>query len=1093
MKKFNCIVLNLCLFSFLFAQTNEEIVKKAKQEIEESSTLIKKPISEGDTERAIEKLKNAIKSIESFEDAEAKKNQAAALKSLGIAYTNKNKYEEALNYFNQEIVLRRFLNDKSGEGDVFNNISVIYYKQSDYQKSLDSINSAISLYKEAKDKSLEMSALRKMGIIYSSLGDYQKAAEIYNQIIAYFKETNDKNGEALTLNSIGIIYYYQGKYEESLVFFDQAIETHKLTGNKIEEIKVIGNLGNVYKKLNNSQKSLNLYERALALNREIKDKEGEASVLGNIGIFYQEIGENYKALEYLKQSLEINRKLERRQNQAENLNSIGITYKDLGEFQSAFKSYNEALSISKSIGDKYLEAVTFNSFGIFYTDTAEYEKALEYFNQALKLFRSLKLKYLEAKVINSIGVVYGNIGNYQKQLDYAEQSLEINRINNDEISNIPAFINIASSYFELGDNVKSLEYNEKALVLAEKFSDDYGTYRALYNIGSIYSKSKELEKSKINYNKGLLIVKNSGAKNDEAVSLYAYFKLWRTISPQTAVLFGKISVNLRQELRSQIASVNEDSGRSFVKYHEPIYRQLAELLIEEKRYEEAQQVLSLFKEEEFYDTFQSRDKSLSSQPASKISLTQKETEIYGKYNRLTRKISPLSAKLKDLKLIAEQTPEQKQNVVQLEKELAVETEDFNRFMDEIPNEFGQDKNQLNSLAISDTAKFQENLKSLNRSAKSRVAALYTLMGEDNYYVIAVTPAKITAGSYPISRKKLSKKIETYRKALQNPASNPQPLAKELYDILVKPVAKEIDEAKTDTLMWSLDASLRYIPPATLFDRAREGYLVQHYRNVLFTKAPEQNLSEKKTVKNSWKGLGAGFAEESKVELQGKSITFPALPEVLPEIRGIVRKENEKSGIYLGNRLENGEFTFDEFRKNLQQKYQLVHIASHFYFDNKSPLESFLVLGNGERLNLSVIQRTPEFFKGIELLTLSACETAQGGFDSNGKEIEGLAVLAQRQGAKSILATLWNVNDDSTRKIMGEFYKQLSQSAISKAEALRQAQLKIMYGNYKSADRKKTRGNKLIIESQKNTFSKDSKAPYSHPYYWSSFILIGDWR
>ena len=103
------------------------------------------------------------------------------------------------------------------------------------------------------------------------------------------------------------------------------------------------------------------------------------------------------------------------------------------------------------------------------------------------------------------------------------------------------------------------------------------------------------------------------------------------------------------------------------------------------------------------------------------------------------------------------------------------------------------------------------------------------------------------------------------------------------------------------------------------------------------------------------------------------------------------------------------------------------------------------------------------FNSVDLLTLSACETAMGGATADGREIEGFGWLAQRQGAKSVLATLWSVADDSTGEFMSELYRLRQQEHINKAAALQRAQI----GFIESSD-------------------------YAHPFYWAPFILMGNW-
>jgi CHAT domain-containing protein len=119
------------------------------------------------------------------------------------------------------------------------------------------------------------------------------------------------------------------------------------------------------------------------------------------------------------------------------------------------------------------------------------------------------------------------------------------------------------------------------------------------------------------------------------------------------------------------------------------------------------------------------------------------------------------------------------------------------------------------------------------------------------------------------------------------------------------------------------------------------------------------------------------------------------------------------------------------------------------------------------------------FKGIELLTLSGCETAVGSNDSDGREIDGLGITAQRKGAKAVMATLWKVDDASVGLLMATFYKLwVTTPGITKAEALQRAQLALLRGPMDS----------LVGASRQRPVSQ-----YANPFYWAPFILIGNWK
>jgi CHAT domain-containing protein len=185
---------------------------------------------------------------------------------------------------------------------------------------------------------------------------------------------------------------------------------------------------------------------------------------------------------------------------------------------------------------------------------------------------------------------------------------------------------------------------------------------------------------------------------------------------------------------------------------------------------------------------------------------------------------------------------------------------------------------------------------------------------------------------------------------------------------------------------------------------------------------------------------------------------------------------------------------------------VVHIASHFAFNPADNSLSFLVLGDGERLDMGDFRNLPDdLFRNVDLLSLAACDTATGSGanrqpdpDANGREVEGLAYEAQEKGAKTVLASLWPIADEGTKELMARFY-QLRQArpATPKGELLRQAQLSLLRGNHPAPVLPAgTRGTEIL--NPKGTpglppWPQDKEAPYSHPYYWSPFILIGNWQ
>jgi CHAT domain-containing protein len=384
-----------------------------------------------------------------------------------------------------------------------------------------------------------------------------------------------------------------------------------------------------------------------------------------------------------------------------------------------------------------------------------------------------------------------------------------------------------------------------------------------------------------------------------------------------------------------------------------------------------------------------------------------------------------------------------------------------------------------------TSAMQSELRQLDSGA----VALYTLVGHEKYRVILVTREVMLARDYPIGAAELRRKVLTFRLTLRASYTDPKRLAQELYKILVGPVAAELEGAQATTLMWSVDDVLRYLPIAALHDG--HDYLVAKYRNEIFTFASIPHLSDHPDVKK-WRGLGMGV---SKAYGQ-----FDALPSVPEELHRIIRETETpgSEGVLPGETMLDEAFTEDNMKKALEDKYPLVHIASHFDFEPGKETNSFLLLGGadpqGQHLTLSDIRVDPKFdFNDTDLLTLSACNTAMGGIAGDGSEVDGFGILAQQKGAKSVVATLWAVNDESTGILMQEFYRLWTTHAgMPKAEALRQAQLAFLHGNVAAEPTSSQSG--FAVDGRSGAqVMHNPLTPYSHPYYWAPFILIGNWN
>jgi CHAT domain-containing protein len=229
--------------------------------------------------------------------------------------------------------------------------------------------------------------------------------------------------------------------------------------------------------------------------------------------------------------------------------------------------------------------------------------------------------------------------------------------------------------------------------------------------------------------------------------------------------------------------------------------------------------------------------------------------------------------------------------------------------------------------------------------------------------------------------------------------------------------------------------------------------------------------------------------------------LPALPGVMPELESVVHDPTvpESHGPMEGKLLPNEQFTLAALTAELGagKSVQVVHIASHFVVETGTSEEPFLMLGGqnpddtkGYEWNLSEMQHSTVAFHGTRLLTLSACSTAKDYKTRDGTEMDSLGMIAQQKDAEAVLASLWDVNDASTSRLMSDFYSRwVKNPAAGKAEALRQAQLALLHSSDAAPNATKERGPQL--EQDESSAARDAK--YSHPFFWAPFVLIGNYQ
>ncbi|MBK8465330.1 MAG: CHAT domain-containing protein [Chloracidobacterium sp.] len=845
-------------------------------------------------------------------------------------------------------------------------------------------------------------------------------------------------------------------YEKTLTIFRSIGETNR-------EADALNTIAVQYYSLGEIRKALEYSLKAVPLFHAVENYPDEGATLHNTSLLYYTLGEYGKSLEYLYRSLDIWKKLDNKLGEANALNGIAKNYSSLGESEKGLTHYQEALIIARTFlpNNKKIEAQVLRNLGGLFLEIGQNQKAVEHYNLALPIFKHLNDKHGESNVLSGIASVYKNSDSKTEKLKaikFFEQALSIQKIIGDKNGEAHTLQNIGVILFDLGEKLSGIEHYLNSLIISREVGNKQLEAEGLLNLMIAY---KSFGMSKL------------------------------------AGCYGKLSVNNLQNLRQSQQNLDYQTQKSFLRKIGRSYRELIDLLISQGRLAEAQQALNVFKDQQFFDFEQK-------QQLNPLSFTPREAEMVSRFDRIFNEIGATRGKISELRRIVGNRPpneDEAKQLQQLELQLKTAKDELNNFIKQAEIEFAAPSDEKDKIPeIADLKEMQTAMRELSQQTGQKTAAVYQFVGDEKYSSLLITSDSIEVASYPIKGAELNRKALQLWKLLQSPESDPRPLAADLYKIVFAPLAPKLPK-DTRTILWSLDGSLRYVPVAALYDG--RNYLVEKYQNVLFTRADKERLTRQ--VSTHWTGAGFGTTKAHTVELQGKRFAFDALGQVTFEM-GRIFKQADSKGLYDGDVLLDDKFTKSSMLAELKTPRSFVHISSHFRFEPGNEARSFLLLGDGDVFTLNEMKRERDLFKGVELLTLSACQTASQLTDANGREVDALAELAQRLGAGAVMASLWDVDDISTADLMSNFYgayrKDRKSTGATKAQALQQAQLSLLNGQIKRTPLNNKRRAKdsenfyaeiKIDNAYKIPYKTKASAPLAHPFYWAPFVIFGNYK
>lgn len=947
------------------------------------------------------------------------------------------------------------------------------------RKALERYEKALTLSPSSDDRLGAAITLGHIGTVHHLLGEKEKALEAFQHQLQLWRAESERRREiAETLHNIATVYSSMGMAPKAIEFYEEALPLRRALKDRVGLASTLDSLGLAYLNAGEMQKASEYSDQALTLFRELNDRKGLANALNNIGGINFTAGDYRKALEYFRQALELRRASGQLREESIALNNIGRVHDLLGEPQKALDYYNQALQIRRALGDRLLEAASLNNIGLVYDWLGEKGKALEHYKQALELFRAAHDRNLEATALNNIGAFYLNtLKDSKTALDYYNRSLEIRRELGQPIELAIMLDNLGHLYNSTGDQRTALKYHRQALDLSQKSGHRLGEAVSLNNIGAAYHSLGELSTALDYFNQALKLYRSLGDRAREAVALYGLAMIERDRGNlDQAFAAMETSLSIIESLRAGVA--NQYFRASYLAQKQDYYEFHTDLLLRLHQREPAKgHNLAAFQASE-----RARARSLLELLAeARIDVEQGISPALKQRERAVHlRISRVQSQL--IQAYSQDQPD-RSATARLEEEL----KEADAEREQVRAEIRQRHPRYAELQYPAAP----TVKDVQALLDSQTVLVEYALGQKNSFLFAVTEKDFLVVRLPPASA-ISAEVEALRAVI---TSRPQRTnfetqikhSRKIFRDVLEPAAKLL--AGKQRLIIVPSGILHYLPFEVLLTKGDEKalarmtpaqlpYLLRDYAVSYVPSAAVlaslQNQPAKSTAGASFlafadplyanlTALPPGLSQPNASDAFGDQ--SPWRLERLSESRREVEQisalfPQEQVSLLLGEQAkeENAKTTgrFDRFR--------FIHFATHGLLNEQRPSYSGLILSlaSDEQSEDGLLQAYEIFNLKLnaDLVVLSACETGLGK-EVKGEGLIGLTHAFFYAGTRSLVVSLWKVQDRSTADLMVNLYREIGRTQ-NKSEALRQAKLR------------------LIQQSR-----------YADPYYWAPFVLTGD--
>ncbi|MFN2637701.1 MAG: CHAT domain-containing protein [Gemmatimonadaceae bacterium] len=917
------------------------------------------------------------------------------------------------------------------------------YWASNYDSARTLWRATLRRARAAGDDTSEARILTWLGLTSWRKGDYRDARQLGEAALSLKLRLHLDADLFKSYNALGLLAWNEGRLADAVKAFDQAMIAARARNDREGMGKASGNLALVQGEMGEFAKARQGFSVMREVGNSLKDARIEGNALDNLGMLQIKLGEPASAIPFLLEARRLYHSIDYGNGEQNALGQLGTAYAALGDHRAAFAALDSALALSRTQGLKQEQASNLELIAESYRDAGDIPRALRFFGDAQAIEKELGLSIQGAANLRNTAEIDASLGKLDGADALATEALRIHRSAKARTEEVRDLLFLA----ELSQAENHPRSVADDLGAAERLVDQLGWRGARIEVALARARIADQSHQPRAVLRALRSTDQDLLKGGLGLEWEVYTLRARAHARlgalDSAILVGRQAVAAVERVRSSIGS--GVLRNSYVSDRQSAYLDLVDVLLRSGRTEEALEVSDKVRGRALAEHLGALERDTLQSPASPIqSLAERET--------ILRRIDALVRRVDELEAAAADDGDSKAAITAkgVSGKLIEAREQYETLV--IRAE------QLGSASLSLLGGTKVVAAEVRGALRPGEALLEYLVTPSRLIVFVVTPSEVRVVETPMGAEDLLTKVRVAIGLLATPAlpaSATRPVLQDLHGLLFSRDLRSALPAGTRRLIVVPHSTLSYLPFAALRDSARGRYLVEDFDVVRLPSASALPTLRKR--KPDTDVIGVGFRSADLLA------PFPTqLPGTLREAQAAARSIRGAQ-VYVGARAD------EPTLRDALGRDRLVHVATHGVMNARNPMFSRIELSRGatggsandgrlevhEVLGLRV--RSP-------LVFLSGCETGIGMAGSTywarGDDYATLAQAFLYAGTRDVIATLWQIEDNSAATFAGRFYADLRSS--SPADALARAQREMI---------------------------RDPR--FNAPYYWASYLISGE--